>query len=109
MERGCHPECAEPLRCLHEALLPLAVPSLCDARAACNIPHEQEQAAGAPASSTQESVNSPPSCEPPDQPRCSSEATAQARNPGTIAAATDAMLAAYGELLQPVMTRQAAV
>jgi hypothetical protein len=40
----------------------------------------------------QESDNSPPCCEPP----------AQASKPGKIAAATDAMLAEYGELLQRV-------
>jgi hypothetical protein len=48
MEGGCHPELerAEPLQCLHEALLPLAVPSLRKAHAACNIPHKHEQATG---------------------------------------------------------------
>jgi hypothetical protein len=51
MEGGCHPERAAPLRCLHEALPPLqlALPSLGEARAACNIPHEHEQATGAAA------------------------------------------------------------
>jgi hypothetical protein len=44
MEGGCHPERAEPLRCLHEALLLLALTSLSEALAACNIPHEHEQA-----------------------------------------------------------------
>jgi hypothetical protein len=70
MEGGCHPERAEPLRCLHEALLPLAVPSLREAHAACNIPHEHEQATGAAASSIQESRSSPPCCEPPAQQKC---------------------------------------
>jgi hypothetical protein len=102
MEGGCHPERAEPLRCLHEALLPLAVPSLREAHAACNIPHEHEQPTGAAASLIQESRRSPPCCEPPALQKCSNEATAQRRIPGKIAAATEKMLAEYGELLQRV-------
>jgi hypothetical protein len=46
--------------------------------------------------------HSPPWCEPPAQQNCSNEATAQGRIPGKIAAATDKMLAEYGELLQRI-------
>jgi hypothetical protein len=86
MEEGCHPERAETLPCLHEALLPLALPSLCEARAACNIPREHEQVTGAAASAIQKSGNSPPCSELLDKQKCLVGATVKWRIPGKVAA-----------------------